>query len=138
MKLKSELAALESAREHLYKQLESFGDFRPGTISLSHRKCGKRNCACFQKEHPGHAQYLCTLKKAGKSVAQSFRLGPELQKAQQEVEAYSQFESWRRQVIEINEKICRLRPVPELEDEREMETLKKKLRTRFARKSPVR
>jgi hypothetical protein len=71
-------------------------------------------------------------------VAQSFRLGPELEKAQQEAKAYSQFESWRRQVVEINEKICRLRPVPEIEDERELEALKKKLRTLFVKKSPVR
>lgn len=131
---KSDLETLELEREHLYQQLGSFGDFRPGTISLSHRKCGKKNCACVQKDHLGHSQYLCTSKKAGRSVAQSFRLGPELEKAQKEIAVYAQFEAWRRQVIEINEKICRLRPAPVIEDESELETLKKKLRAKFAKR----
>jgi hypothetical protein len=34
-------------------------------------------------------------------------------------------------VIEVNDKICRLRPVPKIEDEQELNSLKKKLRRKF-------
>jgi hypothetical protein len=39
-----------------------------------------------------------------------------------------------RELVEVNEKICDLRPVREVEDEAELEALKKKLQRRFARK----
>jgi hypothetical protein len=39
-----------------------------------------------------------------------------------------------REIVEVNQKICRLRPVEEIEDERELEELKKKLQRRFAAK----
>jgi hypothetical protein len=34
-------------------------------------------------------------------------------------------------LVEVNEKICRLRPVPQIKDQRELEALKKKLQKRF-------
>src|SRR5208282_2936260 len=40
------LQDLESHRNNLFRQLESLGDFRRGTISANYRKCGKSNCAC--------------------------------------------------------------------------------------------
>lgn len=133
--MEQNLESLERRRRELYQQLDSLGDFRPGSISASFRKCGKKRCACAHKDHPGHGpQYLCTTKRNGKSVAQYLRLGPELEKAEREVRACEQFETWRRQVIEVNEKICRLKPVPRIEDEKELEALKKKLRAKFARK----
>ena len=53
------LQSLESSRIQLYRKLEALGDFRRGIISANYRKCGKSNCACAQKDHPGHGpQYL--------------------------------------------------------------------------------
>jgi hypothetical protein len=48
------LEALELERTKLYQQLQAVGDFRPGIISVNFRKCGKKNCACARKGHPGH------------------------------------------------------------------------------------
>lgn len=130
--MKENLESLKQRKQELYQQLDSFGDFRPGTIAASFRKCGKKRCACAQKDHPGHGpQYLCTTKRNGKSIAQYLRLGPELEKAELEVSAYQRFEAWRHQVIEVNEKICRLKPVRQIDDEQEFEALKKKLQRRF-------
>src|SRR5438034_2455256 len=48
------LRDLELRREELFRQIENLGDFRRGIISVNYRKCGKSNCACARKGHPGH------------------------------------------------------------------------------------
>jgi len=123
---------LEAKRKEIYRQIEALGDFRPGTISVNYRRCGKKNCACYQKDHPGHGpQYLWNATKKGKSLAQNLRLGPELDKAQKETATYKRFCRLCEEAIEVSEHICRLRPIPKIEDEGELDTLKKKLRRRF-------
>ena len=76
------LEELEQRRSSLYQQMQALGDFRPGTISVNFRKCGKRGCACAQPKHSGQmkrvfselsAEELHTLevalKKVGKRAA---------------------------------------------------------------------
>lgn len=129
------LEALESKRLDLYRQLAELGDFRPGTISVNYRKCGKKNCVCAQPSHPGHGpQYLWNTTVKGKSVAKNLRLGPELEKARQQAENYRSFLQLTREMIEVNSKICELRPTIEIEDEEDLDRLKKKLQKQFSRK----
>lgn len=129
------LEALEQRRTALYQQMQSIGDFRPGTISVNYRKCGKKNCACAKLGHPGHGpQYLWNTTSGGKSRAQSLRLGPELEKAQKEVENHAGFLRLCREVVQISEEICRKRPVRELKDEKELEEMKKKLQQQFSKR----
>jgi hypothetical protein len=126
------LRALEIKRASLYKQLQSLGDFRPGTISVNYRRCGKKNCACVRAGHPGHGpQYLWNTTSGGSSRAENLRLGPELEKVRRELQNYDLFLRLCRELVEINEKICRFRPVEEIEDEKELESLKKRLRKRY-------
>ena len=130
-----ELEELEARRKELYGELEQLGDFRPGMISVNYRKCGKKNCACARRGHPGHGpQYLWNSTFGGKSAAENLPLGPGLEKARQEVGNYKEFLRLTRGIVEVNQKICRLRPVEEIEDERELEALKKKLQRKFAAK----
>ena len=49
-----DLQNLEDRRDRLYQKLPSFGDFRLGIISETYTRCGKKNCACAHKDHPGH------------------------------------------------------------------------------------
>jgi hypothetical protein len=112
--------------------MQALGDFRPGTISVNFRKCGKKSCACAQPGDPGHGpQYLWSTTSGGQSRAQNLRLGPELEKAQRELENHQVFLRLCRELVEINEKICRLRPVAEIKDEKEFEALKEKLQKQF-------
>ena len=130
------LEALESRRLKLYRQLADLGDFRPGAISVNYRKCGKKNCVCAQVSHPGHGpQYLWNATVKGKSVAKNLRLGPELEKARQQAENYQSFLRLTAEIVEVNDKICELRPTLEIEDEEELDRLKKKLQKQFSRKS---
>jgi len=60
------------------------------------------------------------------------RLGPELEKAQRELENHQVFLRRCRELVELNEKICRLRPVTQIKDENELQALKKKLQKQFS------
>src|SRR2546430_13479940 len=72
------LRDLELRREELFRQIENLGDFRRGIISVNYRKCGKSNCACARKGHPGHGpQYLWNVSVGGKTQARNLPLGPE-------------------------------------------------------------
>ena len=133
--MESSLQSLESSRTQLCRKMEALGDFRRGTISVNYRKCGKSNCACAQKDHPGHGpQYLWNVSVAGKTAARNLPLGPELEKVEREVERYREFDRLCQELVEVNVQICNLRPVPVIKDENELEQLKKKLRTHFAKK----
>lgn len=129
------LQDLERRKKELYRQLADIGDFRRGTISANYRKCGKPYCACARAGHPGHGpQYLWNATIGGKSRAQNLRLGPELEKVEQEVESYRRFAAWWDEFVEVNEKICQKRPLRPMEAGEELEQLKKKLKRKYARK----
>src|SRR5438876_12116144 len=129
------LLELESRRKNLFRQMENLGDFRRGTISVNYRKCGRSNCACARKDHPGHGpQYLWNVSVGGKTQARNLPLGPELEKMQQEVERYQSFVRLSQELIAVNDQICQLRPARTIKDENELEQLKKKLRRNFVEK----
>jgi hypothetical protein len=129
------LASLESKRDQLYRQLMETGDFRRGTISVTYRKCGKKNCACAKEGHPGHGPlYLWNATIGGKSVAKNLKLGVEMDKYREETSNYKKTLSIFDALIEVNEQICNLRPVRVIEDENELAALKKKLQQMFIAK----
>ena len=130
------LAVLEERRQRLYQQLAAIGDFRPGMISVNYRKCGKGNCACAQAGHAGHGpQYLWNTTQQGRSRAQNLRLGPELEKVEQEVANYRRFVELCNELVQVNEQLCRTRPVAAVTDEDELAQLKKTLQRKYSRKS---
>ena len=129
------LLSLEHRREALYRKIEETGDFRRVTISVTYRKCGKKNCACAREGHPGHGpQHLWSTTIKGKSYAKSVKVGPELKKYLDEISHYRNFLRLCDEIVEVNERICDLRPVPEVKDDRELAELKKKLQKQFMEK----
>ena len=131
----NELADMERKLESLYKQLQETGDFRRGIISVNYRKCGKKNCACAQEGHPGHGpQYLWNTTIKGKSYAKSIKLGPEMEKYLEEIANHQRFLKLCDEIVEVNERICDMRPVRVMEDEEGLAELKKKLQQMFMAK----
>lgn len=127
-----DLESLEEERSRLVRQLAELGDFRRGTISVNYRKCGKANCACARPGHRGHGpQYLWNATIGGRSRARSLRLGPELEKVGREVDNYRRFVRLSGELVRVNERICGLRPARVVEEEGELEELKKKLRGKY-------
>ena len=126
------LTELEGRREELYAKMRALGDFRRGSISVNYRKCGKPNCQCAQEEHPGHGpRYLWSTTIKGKSYTRNIHLGPEMKKYDDEIARYHGFINLCEEVLEVNERICDLRPIVFPQDKTELEELKKKLQRRF-------
>lgn len=104
------LADLEEQRARLFEQLAATGDFRPGSVNVTYRRCGKPNCACAQEGHPGHGpRYLWTRSAGGKTRSRQLR-GAELEKVRQEVANYREFTALTEQIVEVSEAICEARP----------------------------
>ncbi len=95
--------------------LEEFlglGDLRPGSITAVVRRCGKPTCHCAKPNDPGHdPQFRLTRSVAGKTVTETFPNPTALRKAQQEVAEFHRFQKLSEDLVTLNEKICRLRPV---------------------------
>lgn len=106
------LAALEQRRSGILSQILELGDFRSGSITAIKGRCGKPNCHCHQPNQPGHGpNFRLTRKINGKTISQSFSCAAELRKAQREVEAFHRFRQLSQELLELNERICRARPV---------------------------
>ena len=106
------LPPLLQQRDAILRQILSLGDFRSGSITTTSGKCGKPNCHCHQADSPGHGpNFRLTRKQDGKTVTETFSSPSELRKAQLEVETFHRFQSLSRQLLEVNENICRTRPV---------------------------
>jgi hypothetical protein len=88
------------------------GDFRSGSITAIRGRCGKPNCHCHLPNQPGHGpNYRLTRKVGGKTISETFSSAAELHKTQQEVEAFHRFRQLSQELLDVNEKICRARPV---------------------------
>lgn len=125
------LAVLEQQRSGILSQILELGDFRSGSITAIKGRCGKPNCHCHQPNQPGHGpNFRLTRKINGKTVSESFSSAAELRKAQREVEAFHRFRQLSQQLLEVNETICRARPVADTLSPEE-----KKRRKRSGRRS---
>lgn len=122
------LEELETKRAALLQGLSETGDMRQGSITESYRSCGKRNCGCAHPKHPGHGPfYAFTRKVNGKTQTIQLRPGPELSKLLREVETYHTFRRAIEELVEVNDAICRLRPVEVEAESAPRQALKKKL-----------
>jgi hypothetical protein len=112
--LSDPLAVLEQKRSGILSQILELGDFRSGSITSINGRCGKSNCHCHRSNQPGHGpNFRLTRKINGKTVSETFSSAAELRKAQHEVEAFHRFRQLSQELLDVNEKICRRRPVEE-------------------------
>lgn len=108
------LASLEQHRSAILAQILHLGDFRSGSITATSGRCGKPQCRCHRPGQPGHGpNYRLTKKVNGKTATESFPSARALAKARLEVERFHRFLELSRELLEVNESICRLRPVEE-------------------------
>ena len=116
--MRDSLPDLEADRAKLFQQMQTLDDFRPGSISVVVRRCGKPTCHCAQPDDPGHnPQFRLTRKVDGKTITESFSTPAAFRKAQREIAEFHRFQTVSADLIAVNEKICRLRPTePEQSD----------------------
>lgn len=126
------LADLESRRAAIQSQVVQLGDMRAGSITGTGGCCGTPNCHCHQSGDPGHGPfYRLTRKVEGRTVTETFSSPAALAKAQREVAEYHRFRELSGQLLDVNEEVCRRRPV----EEPALSAQEKKRPRPFARKS---
>jgi hypothetical protein len=109
------LASLEQQRSALLTRFLDLGDFRRGSITAIQGRCGKPNCHCHLPDQPAHGpNFRLTFKVGGKTISETFSSPAEMRKAQREVDTFHRFQQLSQQLLEVNEKICRARPVEDL------------------------
>ena len=127
-----DVATLLTERSKLLEEFLRLGDLRPGSITAVTRRCGKPSCHCAKRNDPGHdPQFRLTRRVAGKTVTETFPNPTALRKAQQEVTEFHRFQKLSQNLVAVNEKICRLRPVEQERSgwtEQEKKTLLRSIR----------
>jgi hypothetical protein len=125
---------LESRRSELLRALSNLKDMRPGSVVGAVFRCGKPTCHCARPEDPGHGPNLrLTYKWHGKTVTEALPNPPAVRKAEREIDEFREYQRLGRELVEVSEKICRLRPI----GEQPLEGLEKERRTPSSRKSRV-
>lgn len=108
------LTDLQQQRCELVRQFARLGDLRPGSVTGIVRRCGKPTCHCAQPDDPGHGPTLrLTYKAQGKTISEALPTPAAVRKAEQEIAEFRKYQELTRTLVEVNEKICRLRPVEE-------------------------
>ena len=126
------LADLENRRANVQVQIAQLGDMRSGSITGTGGRCGYSNCHCHGVGDSGHGPYYrLTRKVDGKTVTETFSSPASLAKAQREVAEYHRFRDLSGQLLDVNERICELRPT----EQEALSSQEKKRRKRSAGKS---
>ena len=126
------LVDLEYRRASVQRQIAQLGDMRSGSITGTVGRCGNPNCHCHRAGEAGHGPYSrLTHKVNGKTVTETFSSPASLAKAQREVAECQRFRELGEQLLDVNEQICKLRPVAEAMPSAQ----EKKRQKRSARKS---
>ncbi len=106
------LSELEAQRSKILRQFTALSDFRLGSICAVPRRCGKPTCHCAKPNDPGHdPQLRLTRKVRGRTVAESFPSPAAFRKAKAEIDEYHRFQDLTLELVTVNQRICRLRPV---------------------------
>jgi len=106
---------LESRRAAVQSQIAQLGDMRSGSITATGGRCGNPNCHCRRAGDPGHGPYYrLTRKLGGKTVTETFNSPASLAKAEREVAQCQRFRELGDQLLDVNERICELRPVEQI------------------------
>jgi hypothetical protein len=126
------LSELEQQRTLVAAKLSQLGDLRPGSVTGIVRRCGKPTCHCAQPDDPGHGPTLrLTYKVQGKTISEALPTPASVRKAEREIAEFRNFQELSRSFLDVNEKICRLRPA----EEQAFSEQEKKRRTPSNRKS---
>jgi hypothetical protein len=126
------LSTLVDDRAALLRQISELGDFQPGSITSAIRRCGKPECHCAKSGALGHGPHFqLTQKLDGKTATQNLPSLAAVRKAEGEIAEFRKFQTLTGSLVDVNRKICRLRPV----DETEQTLLEKKRPKRSSKKS---
>jgi hypothetical protein len=123
--LPSPLATLEERRSELLHAISSLKDMRPGSVVGAIFRCRKPTCHCSRPDDPGHGPIMrLTYKRHGKTVTEALPTPTAVRKAKQEVAEFRKYQELGRELVQVSEQICRLRPVEDTLTPQEKKRLK--------------
>ena len=67
-KLTDSLAELEQERDRLKEEISRLPDFRQGSLSIAHPRCGKPTCHCAREGDPGHGPFYFLIRNVDKKT----------------------------------------------------------------------
>jgi len=103
---------LETRRAELLGALSDLKDMRPGSVVGAVFRCGKPNCHCAEPGDPGHGPIMrLTYKSQGKTVTEALPTPAAVRKAEREIAEFRNYQRLGQELVEVSERICRLRPV---------------------------
>jgi Family of unknown function (DUF6788) len=108
------LSTVIENRWTLLRQILALGDFQPGSLTSAARRSGKPCCHCSKPNDPGHGPHF-QLNTEGRweNVTQNFPSLAAMRKAEEETAEFRRFQALSSQLVYVNRKVCRLRPVEE-------------------------
>ncbi|MBV8818117.1 MAG: hypothetical protein JO022_07150 [Acidobacteriaceae bacterium] len=108
------IADLEAERARLIAGMAALEDLRPGCVTGIVRRCGKPACHCAKPGDPGHGPTLrLTYKAGGKTISEALPSPAAIRKAEREIGEFRKYQQISRDFVAVNEKICRMRPLPD-------------------------
>src|SRR6266545_1618060 len=123
------LSALEARRAELLRSITGLSDMRPGSIVGAVFRCGKPNCHCAQPDDAGHGPIMrLTYKWHGKTVTEALPSPAAVRKAEQEISEFRDYQQLSRELVDVSEQVCRLRPVEETLTPQEKQRPKRSIR----------
>lgn len=126
------LSPLVDDRSAILRQISELGDFQPGSVAHASRRCGKPGCHCAKPNDPGHGPHAqLTQKIDGKTVTQNLPSLAAVRKVETEIAEFRKFQALTGELVDVNRKICRLRPIEQIEsttqEKKQRKPSKKKL-----------
>jgi hypothetical protein len=111
------LETLVDDRSSLLRQISELGDLQPGSVTGAIRRCGKPGCHCAKRDDPGHGPHFqLTQKIEGKTATQNLPSLAAVRKAEGEIAEFRKFRALTSEFVDVNRKICRLRPIEQAEE----------------------
>ena len=97
----SQASRLRQRKFELLRRFPIPDDLLPGSLSLSHLRCGKPTCHCAKAKDPGHAVWSLTFMAAGRKHVQHI---PKewVEQVQRRVQAGREFQEAVREVLAAN------------------------------------
>ena len=102
MKIEPRSAEASRLRQRKFELIRRFhlpGDLLPGSLSLTHRRCGKPTCHCAQE--PGHPIWFLTFMSRGQKRVERIP-ATWAEEVQRRVRAGRQFQDALREVLTAN------------------------------------
>jgi len=105
----SSLKSLETTRGEIMDQIHSLGDMRRGSLVERYLPCGKEGCHCTRPDSRGHGpKYSVTWKVSGKTKTE-YVSEEEVPQVREQLETHRRFLQLSKDLVDVNEEICRLR-----------------------------